>query len=61
MSDNVHILQLAAYEPPVIKEAKREEWVEFGQDNDYYQFLIDCYTNSTTNNAIINNQKQVYA
>ena len=55
MSDNVHILQLAAYEPPVIKEAKREEWVEFGQDNDYYQFLIDCYTNSTTNNAIINN------
>lgn len=55
MSDNIHILQLAAYEPPVIQEAKREEWVEFGQDNDYYQFLIDCYTNSTTNNAIINN------
>jgi hypothetical protein len=55
MSDNVHILQLAAYEPPVIKEAKREDWVEFGESNDYYSFLIDCYTNSTTNNAIINN------
>jgi len=55
MSDNVHILQLAAYEPPVIKEAKREDWVEFGESNDYYNFLIDCYTKSTTNNAIINN------
>ena len=55
MSDNVHILQLAKYEAPVIQEAKRENWVEFGEDNDYYNFLINCYTNSTTNNAIINN------
>jgi hypothetical protein len=55
MSKDIHILELAAYEPPVIKEAKREDWVEFGSQNDYYSFLIDCYTNSTTNNAIINN------
>ena len=55
MSKDIHILELAAYEPPVIKEAKREDWVEFGSTNDYYGFLIDCYTNSTTNNAIINN------
>lgn len=55
MSKDIHILELAAYEPPVIKEAKREDWVEFGAQNDYYSFLIDCYTNSTTNNAIINN------
>jgi len=55
MSKDIHILELAAYEPPVIKEAKREDWVEFGSSNDYYSFLIDCYTNSTTNNAIINN------
>jgi len=55
MSKDIHILELAAYEPPVIKEAKREDWVEFGSSNDYYGFLIDCYTNSTTNNAIINN------
>ena len=30
MSKDIHILELAAYEPPVIKEAKREDWVEFG-------------------------------
>jgi len=55
MSDNVHILSLSAYETPTVQESKRENWVEFGIDNNYFQFLIDRYTNSTTNNAIINN------
>tara|TARA_R110002110_G_scaffold107847_4_gene269715 strand:- start:1297 stop:3084 length:1788 start_codon:yes stop_codon:yes gene_type:complete len=55
MSDNIHILELSGYEAPVIKESKRENWVDYGEDNDYYQFLIDRYITSTTNNAIINN------
>jgi hypothetical protein len=55
MSNNVHILNLSAYNTPVITESKRDNWVEYGEDNNYYQFLIDSYTNSTTNNAIINN------
>ena len=55
MSNNVHILELSGYEAPVIKESKRDEWVSYGEQNDYYQYLIDRYTNSTTNNAIINN------
>ena len=55
MSNNVHILELSGYEAPVIKESKRENWVEYGDDNNYYGYLIDRYTNSTTNNAIINN------
>jgi len=55
MSDNVHILSLSAYTTPTIQESKRENWVEYGEDNNYYSFLIDRYTNSTTNNAIINN------
>lgn len=52
---NVHILNLSAYSQPIITESKRDNWVEYGEDNNYYQFLIDRYTNSTTNNAIINN------
>ena len=52
---NVHILNLAAYETPTIQESKRDEWVEYGEGNDYFSFLIDRYTNSPTNNAIINN------
>ena len=55
MSKDVHILELAAYEAPVITENKKDDYVSFGEDNNYYQFLIDCYTNSTTQNAIVNN------
>ena len=53
--NNLHILNLSAYTTPVIQESKRENWVDFGEDNNYYQFLIDRHTNSTTNSAIINN------
>ena len=59
MSKDIHILELAAYEQPLIKESKREDWVEFGESNDYYSFLIDCYTNSTTQNAIVNNTNRL--
>ena len=55
MSNNVHVLNLSAYTTPVIQESKRDAWVDFGEDNDYYSFLLDRYTNSTTNSAIINN------
>jgi hypothetical protein len=55
MSNNVHVLNLSAYTTPVIQESKREAWVDYGEDNDYYSFLLDRYTNSTTNSAIINN------
>lgn len=55
MSNNVHVLNLSAYTTPVIQESKRDAWVDFGQDNDYYSFLLDRFTNSTTNSAIINN------
>jgi hypothetical protein len=55
MSDNLHILSLSAYTTPQIQESKRDNWVEYGEDNNYYSFLIDRYTNSTTNSAIINN------
>lgn len=55
MSNNVHVLNLSAYTTPVIQESKRDAWVDFGEDNNYYHFLLERYTNSTTNNAIINN------
>jgi hypothetical protein len=53
--NNIHVLKLSEYSRPEITESKREAWVEYGADNNYYQYLIDRYTNSTTNNAIINN------
>ena len=59
MSDNLHILELATYEAPVITESSRENWVEFGEDNDYFNWLIGRYTHSTTNNAVINNMSRL--
>ena len=54
---NIHVLNLSAYTSPVVSETNRENWVDFlTEDGDqYFQFLIDRYSNSTTNNAIINN------
>lgn len=52
---NIHVLKLAQYEPPVVEESKKHEWVTYGENNSYYTFLMERYKNSTTNNAIINN------
>ena len=54
---NIHVLNLSAYTAPTIEESKRDAWVNYdsADGGSYYQFLIDRYTNSTTNNAIINN------
>jgi hypothetical protein len=57
MSDkkNIHILELSTYSQPDIIEDSKNDWVEYGVNNDHYEFLIDRYKNSTTNNSIINN------
>lgn len=55
MSNNIQIVELAAYNPPKAVETRQDDWVKFGVKNDYYQFLIDRYNNSTTNNQVINN------
>ena len=54
---NIHVLNLSAYTSPVVSESNRENWVDFltEEGDQYFQFLIDRYSNSTTNNAIINN------
>ena len=55
--NNLHVLNLSSYTSPVISETNRENWVEFLTEDggQYFQFLIERYSNSTTNNAIINN------
>ncbi|QDP51070.1 MAG: putative portal protein [Prokaryotic dsDNA virus sp.] len=55
MENNVHILELATYEKPQVIESNNKDWIEYGAKNDYYDWLIARYKNSTTNNAVINN------
>ena len=52
--DNLHLIQLNQYERPAITEERNRDWVGIGDDNDYYQNLIDAYMDSTTNQAVIN-------
>jgi hypothetical protein len=51
--NNVHILNLSAYNSPVITESKNKDFVEYGEDNNYFQYLIDRFLYSNTNHAII--------
>ncbi len=50
---NLNFVNLSGYEMPKAIEDKRKEWVAYGDDNDYYSFLIDSYLQSATNNAAI--------
>lgn len=51
--NNIHILNLSAYTSPVIEESKNKDFVQYGSDNNYFQYLIDRYLYSNTNHAII--------
>lgn len=54
MEDSIHVLNLSSYTAPPVIENPRNDWVEYGEDNDYFQYLIDRYNGSPTNNAAIN-------
>ena len=45
-------VQLSSYTSPVVSENARKGWVEYGDDNDYFQYLIDRFNGSPTNNAV---------
>jgi len=53
MSSNISLVQLGKYTTPKISENKRDKWVAYGVDNNYYQTLIDA-KESPTNSALIN-------
>ena len=55
----VSFVNLASYTSPDIIENNNSEWVEFGDDNSYYKYLIDRYNGSPTNNAVINSVSQM--
>ena len=50
----IHIVQLGSYSRPEIKEYYNDDFVAYGEDNDYFNYLIDRYNGSPTNNAAIN-------
>jgi hypothetical protein len=50
---NYTITNLSAYEMPKAIEDKLKDYVAYGEDNDYFNFLIQQFLQSATNNAAI--------
>ena len=53
MADNNIVLQMASYVRPEIKESTYKEWVLNGDNNDFYNYIIDRYNGSPTNSSIL--------
>jgi len=51
---NIHILELNTYTAPRVYEERNQDFVSIGEDNNYYQYIIDRYVGSTTNHSILN-------
>lgn len=56
---SIKIINLATYTTPKVMEVKNQDFVSYGQDNNYFQYLIDRYNGSPTNNAAINGISQL--
>ena len=55
----VNFLQLSTYTTPEVQEVSNQDWIAYGANNNYFQFLIDRYNGSATNNALINGISQM--
>jgi hypothetical protein len=60
-NSDFHILNLSAYQTPEVVENPNEEWIAFGDDNNFYKELIDAFLNSATTGSIIQGiSNQIY-
>ena len=53
-SSKIHVVNFSSYTTPAVKEVQGKDFVEYGDNNDYFGYLIDRYNGSPTNNAILN-------
>jgi len=52
--DSIRVVNMSSYQVPSIEEVHNKEWVSFGENNDYFDNLIDRYVDSPTNGRCIN-------
>ena len=53
-SKNIRVVNLADYERPTIHEVSNKEWVMYGDNNDYFDVIIERYLGSPTNARCVN-------
>lgn len=54
IKSNIRVVEMSGYEVPVITEQHNRDWVNYGQNNDYFDKLIERYLGSPTNSRCIN-------
>jgi len=59
VNSGIGVVSLATYTSPKIVEVRNQEWVSYGEDNNYFGYLQDRINGSPTNNAIINGISQM--
>jgi len=52
MSNDIKLIQLSNYIAPKLEENKSKNWVMYGRDNSFYQYIIDRNNGSVTNATI---------
>ncbi len=51
---NIRTLNLSGYEAPVVEEVAGKKWISYGENNDYFDTLVQRYMGSPTNSRCIN-------
>ena len=51
--NNISVIHLSEYNLPNISEINNKDYIQFGDDNLYPQYLLELYNGSSINNAII--------
>ena len=49
----ISVIHLAEFNLPEVTETANKDWIQFGTDNMYPQYLLELYNGSSINNAII--------
>jgi len=49
----ISVIHLAEFNLPAVTETASKDWIQFGTDNMYPQYLLELYNGSSINNAII--------
>jgi hypothetical protein len=53
-NNSIRVVNLSGYETPEVKEVYGKDWISYGENNDYFDSLIEKYLGSPTNSRCIN-------
>lgn len=59
LNSGIGVVSLATYTSPKIVEVRNQDWIAYGEDNNYFGYLQDRINGSPTNNAIVNGISQM--